>query len=238
MDSESIMITVVFIAVSLLISAVGVAFAAAGNKRTREALRSLAPLLGLVMEEAGSDPVSSGSDAYGSLGSGQGLATNGFIDVLKKIFSNRAAWRLTGSVGSARLAIHPETRSSGKSSVTYTVARANLGTSLSFDLRMGREGVFSKLGMAIGAIQDIEAGDAAFDKAVRVKSSDRDRAQSLISDSSVRDAMLKLLASSPDAYVTNQFIHWERRGVITDEVIYREMLDAMTAMANSLESKA
>ena len=63
------------------------------------------------------------------------------------------------------------TRSSGKSSTTYTRYRIRYPHALGLGLKLAREGLFSGVSKAFGA-QDIQVGDATFDQGVMVKGDD------------------------------------------------------------------
>lgn len=61
--------------------------------------------------------------------------------------------------------------STGKSAITYTRLRVALKNRNDFQLKLSKEGVFAKIGKALGS-QDIEIGDESFDHDYVVKSND------------------------------------------------------------------
>jgi len=61
--------------------------------------------------------------------------------------------------------------STGKSAITYTRLRVALKNKSEFELKLSKEGVFSKIGKVLGS-QDIEIGDESFDNDYIVKSND------------------------------------------------------------------
>ncbi|MCH4886009.1 hypothetical protein EZV73_00450 [Acidaminobacter sp. JC074] len=61
--------------------------------------------------------------------------------------------------------------STGKSAITYTRLRAAFKNPSQFELKLSKEGVFSKIGKALGG-QDIQIGDELFDHDYIVKSND------------------------------------------------------------------
>ena len=69
-------------------------------------------------------------------------------------------------------------RGSGKSRTTYTVVRADYPTPLPFELHIADQGTFIRLGKSLFGLRDVEVGDEAFDRAVRVKTGDEGCRQS------------------------------------------------------------
>ena len=61
--------------------------------------------------------------------------------------------------------------STGKSSITYTRVRTVFKNPSAFELKISKEGVFSKIGKKLGG-QDLEIGDHEFDEHFVVKSND------------------------------------------------------------------
>lgn len=79
--------------------------------------------------------------------------------------------RMEGSLRGVHLIVDTFTRSTGKSSTTYTRYRARYPRSLALGLRLTKQGFFSGVGKLLGA-QDISVGDAFFDQDVVVKGTD------------------------------------------------------------------
>jgi hypothetical protein len=75
--------------------------------------------------------------------------------------------------------------STGKSAVTYTRFRVAFKNRSDFQLKLSKEGVFSKIGKALGG-QDIEVGDELFDEQFRIKSNDEDKARRLLNTYEVK----------------------------------------------------
>jgi len=82
--------------------------------------------------------------------------------------------RIEGTLGGHWVLVNTFTRSSGKNSTTFTRYSVNLSRPLELEIRLTRQGFFSPLMTFLGA-QDIEVGDAAFDKDVVVKGRDPER---------------------------------------------------------------
>ena len=61
--------------------------------------------------------------------------------------------------------------STGQSAITYTRVRTAFKNNSDFEFKVSKEGVFSKIGKALGG-QDIPIGDEAFDSQYIVKSND------------------------------------------------------------------
>jgi hypothetical protein len=117
---------------------------------------------------------------------------------------------LAGTADGVEVTIYLDSRGSGKTSTDYTVVRADYPKPLPFDLRIGSEGVFTRLGKALFDLHDVEIGDGDFDRAVRVKTADEDGAKGVLGRPGARDAVLGLLATS--AYATNAYAQWEAQG--------------------------
>lgn len=64
--------------------------------------------------------------------------------------------------------VYTFTKGSGKNSSTWTRFHVNFRKSLGLGLQLKRQGFFSGIAKVFGA-QDIEIGDAGFDKAIVVK---------------------------------------------------------------------
>lgn len=75
--------------------------------------------------------------------------------------------------------------STGKSAVTYTRVRTVFKNQSDFELKVSKEGVFSKIGKALGG-QDVEIGDELFDEHYRIKSNDEDKTRRLLNTYEVK----------------------------------------------------
>jgi hypothetical protein len=153
--------------------------------------------------------------------------------ILRFLIAN-APWRLEGERGGLRVAVYPESRSSGKSSVTYTVARAYYRLPLGYDLSVQREGAAFKLGKALFGIQDIELGDPELDPLIRVKAGDPLAAKLLLDRAEARGPLLALATRYRDFRATRDYAHWERRGLPADAAELAEVLDLLVPLARAL----
>lgn len=75
--------------------------------------------------------------------------------------------------------------STGKSAITYTRLRTCFKQQQAFEMKLSKEGMFSKIGKALGS-QDIEIGDEEFDHAYMVKSNDELLATRLLTNHDIK----------------------------------------------------
>jgi hypothetical protein len=85
--------------------------------------------------------------------------------------------------------------STGKTVVVFTRMRAPYVNPDGFRFKIYRKGVFSGIGKFLG-MQDIEIGDAAFDEAFIIKSTDESRVRTLLSNEKLRE----LIAKQPEIH--------------------------------------
>ena len=145
-----------------------------------------------------------------------------------------AASCLAGVVDGVQITIYAETRGSGRSASTFTVVRADYPKPLPFELQIGYEGTFTRLGKELFGLSDVEIGDAEFDRAVRIKAADEAGARAALDKPGARDAILGLLALSKSAYATNVCAQWEQGGTHFAEPNTRARIAAVTAVARTL----
>jgi hypothetical protein len=157
-------------------------------------------------------------------------------DFMRKLAERpaRGARCIAGTADGVEVAVYPESRGSGKSSTTYTVVRADYPTPLPFELRVGSEGTFTRLGKALFHLPDVEIGDEAFDRAVRIKAADEAGAKVVLGKPGAQAAVLGLLALSTSASATNAYAQWEEQGRRFDLGKTRERLAAVVAVARTL----
>ena len=103
------------------------------------------------------------------------------------------------------------TRSSGKSSTTYTRYRVRYPRPLGLGLKLAREGFFSGVSKVFGA-QDIQIGDATFDQGVMVKGDDPARVVRFLTLAR-RARIQRALMSFSGLKIGDEEIYWERTGV-------------------------
>jgi hypothetical protein len=141
---------------------------------------------------------------------------------------------VAGVAEGVEVTIFLESIGSGKTETKYTVVRADYPTPLPFEMRIGAEGAFTRLGKALFELRDVEIGDPEFDRAVRVKTADDVAARVALGKPGVRDAVLGLLALSTSAFATNAYAQWVEQGYRFDPDKTRERAAAVAAVARTL----
>jgi hypothetical protein len=141
---------------------------------------------------------------------------------------------VAGEADGAEVTIFIESVGSGKSNTKYTVIRADYPKPLPFEMRIGAEGAFTRLGKALFDLRDVEIGDSEFDRAVRVKTADETAARAALGRPGARDAVLGLLALSTSAFATNAYAKWVEQGYRFDPGKTRERVAAVVAVARTL----
>lgn len=87
--------------------------------------------------------------------------------------------------------------SSGKAAAIYTRMRAPYVNPTGFRFTVYRKGFFSDIGKRLG-MQDIEIGDASFDRDFIIKGDDEAKVRALLADVRIRE----LIAAQPEMYFT------------------------------------
>jgi hypothetical protein len=141
---------------------------------------------------------------------------------------------VAGTTDDVEITIYLESLGSGRSNSQYTVVRADYPKPLPFEMRIGSEGAFTRLGQALFELRDVEIGDPEFDRAVRVKTADEAEAKAALDKPGVRDAVLGLLALSTSAYATNAYAQWVEQRYRFDPAKTRERIAAVAAVARTL----
>jgi len=129
------------------------------------------------------------------------------------------------------VAVYPETRSSGKSSRTYVVAKAFYPAPLAFKFRASREGTMAKIGKALFGLKDVQIGDPDFDPKVRIRAEDEAAAASLFFREATASAFLALLERFPEAVADSAGVTRERQASLLPMEELEEVLDLLTAFA-------
>jgi hypothetical protein len=93
--------------------------------------------------------------------------------------------RVDAQVGQWVVTLDTFTVSTGKSTVTFTRMRAPFVNRDGFRFTITRAGILSSIASALG-FQDVEMGDAAFDKAFVVKTNDESRVRTFLADADLR----------------------------------------------------
>jgi len=153
---------------------------------------------------------------------------------LRRLMESAASFVIVGTVEGSRIAIFLESRGSGKSRTTYTVVRADYPKPIPFELRIGYEGTFTRLGKALFGLRDVEIGDEEFDRTVRIKAADEVAGKILLGKSESRIAILDLLALSRTAFATASYVQWERQGVRFDASEMRTVIGKLVPVTRAL----
>ncbi len=141
---------------------------------------------------------------------------------------------VAGVADGVEVTIFLESVGSGKTETKYTVVRADYPKPLPFEMRLGAEGAFTRLGKALFDLRDIETGEPEFDRAVRVQAADDTGAKAALGKPGARDAVIGLLALSTSALATNAYAQWEEQGYRFDPGKTRERVAAVVAVARTL----
>jgi hypothetical protein len=95
--------------------------------------------------------------------------------------------------------------------------------------------MFFALEKAYGA-QDIQLGDPLFDRAIVIEGADEAEVRALLSDPSVRQALLKHAEVEPALTVSGGQVSVENSGEVTKPVELASMFDAVTLAAQALDA--
>lgn len=142
---------------------------------------------------------------------------------------------LSGTIDGHRVHIDTYTQRSGNSSTTYTRYRVGYPP-LGIELTLKREGAFSVITKLFGA-QDVTVGDALFDDAFTVKTSDPTQLRALLTPS-VRTGLLRLLAAYGSAVVADDHIRITRARFESSQEVLTSTTQRMVATARLLKSPA
>lgn len=215
MDPFTIVVIVIFAATTLI----SIPLVLRYLRRTRERMRAVADELGFTYH-GGDDPI-------------PGVPEGG---IGQRLLQSVRPWRLTGVRDGVAVEIHLESRGSGKSRTTYSIVEAAFPRPLPFTLRVGRETALTRFGKAVFGIQDIEVGSDRFDAAVRIRTSDPERARRMLADAGVQERILAALDTSATVIVTEKAVIWERRGTVTNAETYRAAIEAVAPVVVALRS--
>lgn len=151
----------------------------------------------------------------------------------KRVLSYFAPWRIRGREGEENVAIYTVVRGSGKSRSTYTIVEMS-AHSKAGSFAISKEGFFSKVGKALFALQDIQAGDPEFDAKAMVKGQDSEAVKRLLSSSALRSAIMGALDAYPGLRIGDSKIVFERSGSITKAEFFRPLIQSMSEVARTM----
>lgn len=231
MESLELIAPAIFVASSTIVVVGALYWGIKSARRDRERVRQAALTLGLEYRD--------GEDAMRAAYEGTGKAARFAMyekqpAFLRKFFAALGPWRLTGERDGLRIEIYEETRSTGKNSTTYTVARVHYPKPLPYELRAAKEGVFTKIGKAIFGLQDVEVGDPEFDREFRVKAGDPLAAKLLLGRGEIQRPLLEALRRYPAFRVESAFVHFEKVGIRTGAEELQAILEALLPAARAI----
>ena len=122
--------------------------------------------------------------------------------------------------------------SSGDSSTTYTRIRAPFQNKDGFQFTLFRTGLVSKIDKALGA-QDIEIGDADFDRDFTIQSNNESKVRALFASLSIRQ-LIQAQRSIRLRLKENE-LHFEVQGIIKDLERLKSLFELFREMLGRLE---
>jgi len=219
---------VLFFALSIAVTVLLAPKMLRGMRRGREEARVQAGRLGLEYV----DGIDALRRSYVESGQTKALESFERMPAFLRAFAESAApWRMEGLRKGVRVAVYPETRSSGKSSRTYVGAKAFYPAPLAFKFRASREGTMAKIGKALFGLKDVQIGDPDFDPKVRIRAEDEAAAASLFFREATASAFLALLERFPEAVADSAGVTRERQASLLPMEELEEVLDLLTAFA-------
>ncbi|MBK8398311.1 MAG: hypothetical protein IPL26_24105 [Leptospiraceae bacterium] len=162
-----------------------------------------------------------------------GPSSQGVIQLLFSIFSD---WKITGNYQDNFVEIYTETRGSGKSKSTYTIIFLKAKQPLAFKMEITPQGVFQGLFIKLFKMEDIQVGDEKFDKRFVIKGDNPEEIKKLCKDRSVQESIYKLMDEAEYRIVHNG-IYFEKNGVITDSLFYKQKLEKMNSTCSKVFSE-
>jgi hypothetical protein len=124
------------------------------------------------------------------------------------------------------------TRSTGKNSTTYTRLVVDLNSPSTLTLSIQQEGIFSKIGKALG-VQEIQMGDDEVDQRFEIKGQPENEVKRVLSSLGMRQRLLE--APELHIHIKDQAIRHEKRGFETDPNTLIALLDVLCALANAID---
>ena len=152
--------------------------------------------------------------------------------------------RVEAKVGQWVVTLDTFVVSTGKSTIVFTRMRAPYVNRDGFRFTITRAGVFSPVARVLG-FQDVEIGDAAFDKAFVVKTNDEPRVRTFLADADLRAKLalqptLTLSVLDDEGWFGAKFpegvdeLKFHTVGVIKDLVRLQQLFDLFAATLNRL----
>lgn len=129
----------------------------------------------------------------------EGLSLQPMPETLERLVRKLSTPRLTGLFRGIRVTVYEEQHTSHSGTHTESMFKAYFAAPLPFELALSKEGVAARITKAFGG-QDVTIGDAAFDAAVRVKTSTPDATVHYLQDAERRKAVLAAIVPVAAAF--------------------------------------
>ena len=223
---ESVFPIVFFIFIGFIAFSVNFYFA----KKRREKMEDLAKELGLEFQVS-----NRGKTILDQVTESKQIGPNsqGVIQLLFSVFSD---WKINGNFRDNFVEIYTETRGSGKSKSTYTIIFLKAKQPLAFKMEITPQGVFQGLFIKLFRMEDIQVGDEKFDKKFVIKGDNPEEIKKLCKDPTFQESIYKLMEE--DGYrILHNGIYFEKLGVITDSLFYKQKLETMSSTCSKVFSE-
>jgi len=139
---------------------------------------------------------------------------------------------VTGTYRGHNLTLDTFTRSSGKSSTTYTRIRLTVENPSALSLAIYDENVFSKIGKALG-MQDVQVGDEDLDRRFIIRGQPEHVIASLLTSSSLRQKLPE--ARSVHVEVKGQELRFEQRGAESNADYAQFLFDLLSDLVEAVD---
>ncbi len=140
---------------------------------------------------------------------------------------------IIGTLNGIPVRVDSYSRRHNNNSTTYTRYQVRY-PSAGFDFELKREGGLAKIGRFFG-IRDVETGDAAFDDAFKVSTSDPARLRQFLTPS-VRAGLFRLMASFPPAIISEDHIGMALTGLQRNPDRLESVIRRLVGVAQLLAS--
>ncbi len=146
------------------------------------------------------------------------------------------AGSISGTSHGHRVAVTTFTRSSGKSSQTYTKYTLHYRERFSVDFRMSRQGFMQGLGQVFG-LHDIEVGNPDFDDTVLVKGGYPDAVIEFLTPFR-QHRIRQMVLSYTEVVITNEYVEVIKRGKDTEPGVIVHCVRALLSFCGAVTDEA
>lgn len=144
--------------------------------------------------------------------------------------------KVTGTYRGRQAVLDTFTRTSGtgdnRHTTTYTRLMMTVNNPANVALTLDREGVFSKVGKALG-MKDIQTGDSELDKHLIIKGQPEATVRAILSNSYLRQKLLQ--TRSIDIDVSMNQIHFQKQGFEKNPEVLTSWFDLLASLADAIE---